>query len=284
METQLFHVFRNTPQGRETLLQSLYFCKAVETSLVIYIPKHKRFLMYFENDMVKVDLDESYLTSPETAIKHATELVKKKKKTARFLEFKNHSASKPPVIQANFDFMCCPRSISDLSSKISLGYIGPRVRGIVKSARFPVFLTSPAFKEWQSIAVFFGGSVNGVNALKLGLRISRVSGFPVEVFTQMENVTRESYEKVIENNNLKKEMNRRVNKWHIFERGSFEENLYQVPHDALVVLGAFGHNLLKNIVFGNKMEKIQSTLPNNLLIVGANYTERIRQSLGGFSL
>ena len=284
METQLFHVFRNTPQGRETLLQSLYFCKAVEASLVIYIPKHKRFLMYFENDMVKVDLDESYLTSPETAIKHATELVKKKKMTARFLEFKNHSASKPPVIQANFDFMCSPRSISDFSSKISLGYIGPRVRGIVNSARFPVFLTSPAFKAWQSIAVFFGGSVNSVNALKLGLRISRVSGFPVEVFTQMENLTRESYEKIIENNNLKKEMNRRENKWHIFERGSFEENLYQVPHDALVVLGASGHNLLKNIVFGNKMEKIQSTLPNNLLIVGANCTERIRQSLGGFSL
>jgi len=284
VETQLFHVFRNTPQGRETLLQSLYFCKIVEISLVIYIPKHKRFLMYFENDIVKVDLDESYLTSPETAIKHATELVKKKKITASFLEFKNHSASKPPVIQANFDFMCYPRSISDLSSKISLGYIGPRVRGIVNSARFPVFLTSPAFKEWQSIAVFFGGSVNAVNALKLGLRISRVSGFPVEVFTQMENVTRESYEKAIENNNLKKEMNRRVNKWHIFERGSFEENLYQVPHDALVVLGAFGHNLLKNIVFGNKMEKIQSTLPNNLLIVGVNYPERIRQSLRGFSL
>lgn len=60
----------------------------------------------------------------------------------------------------------------------------------------------------------------------------------------------------------------------MFEKGSFEENLYQVPHDALVVLGAFGHSLIKNILFGSKMEKIQSILPNNLLIAGPNYAEK----------
>ena len=273
MPKKMFHIFRNNPQGRETLLQSLYFCKAVETSLVIYIPEHKKFLMHFGNDTLQVDLDKSYLTSPKTAIKHAIELSNKMRITARFLELENYSASKLPDIRPNFDFMCCPRSISDLSSKIGLGYMGPRVRHIVNSARFPILLTSPAFKEWKNIAVFFGGSANAVNALNLGLRISRVSGLPVEVFTQIENETRESYEKVIEKNNLKKEMNRRVNKWHIFEMGSFEENLYQVPHDALVILGAFGHSLLKDIVFGNKLEKIQSTLPNNLLISGPNYTD-----------
>ncbi len=55
--------------------------------------------------------------------------------------------------------------------------------------------------------------------------------------------------------------------------GRFEENLYKVPHDALVVIGAYNHSLVKNMVFGCKMEKIQSTLPNNLLIAGPEYTE-----------
>lgn len=271
MSTQLFHIFRNNPQGRETMLQSLYFCKALETSMVIYIPKHKKFLINFENESVQVDLDNSYLKSPETALKHAIELVKERRIKARFLELENYSASRPPDIQPNFDFMCCPRSISDLSSKIGLGHIGPRVRHIVISAHFPILLTSPTFKEWQSIAVFFGGSANAVNALNLGLRVSRVSGLPIEVFTQMEHATRKSYKEIIEKNNLKKDMKQQVNEWHIFERGSFEENLYQVPHDALVVLGAFGRSLFKNIVFGNKLEKIQSTLPNSLLIAGPNY-------------
>ena len=284
MASQLFHIFRNNPLGRETFLQSLYFCKVMQASIVIYIPNREKFLMYFENNIVQVDLDKSYITSQRTAKRNVNELVKEIGIKAKFIKPKTYTASELPDIQPNFDFMCCPRSISDLSSKIGLGYIGPRVRHIVNTAQFPVLLSSPAFKEWQSIAVFFGGSVNAVNALKLGLRINRVSGIPIDVFTQMENKTLESYEKVIDKNDLKKEMNRQVNEWHLFEKRSFQENLYKVPHDALVVLGAFGHSVLKTIVFGSKMEKIHSSLPNNLLIVGPNYIERTHQSPNAFPL
>ncbi len=271
MEAQLFHIFRNNPLGRETLLQSIYFCKRINASPVIYIPKHIKFLMYFENDVVQISLDESYLTSPDTAVEHATELLEQGGLSARFLEPKHYTASTLPDIQTDFDFMACPRTISDLSSKIGLGYIGPRVRRIVNSARFPVLITSPIYKEWKSIAVFFGGSANAINALKLGFRLSRESGFQLDVFTHLGNNSRESYQKILEKENLEEEMNRFVNKWHIFENNRFEENLYKVPHDALVVLGAYGHGLIKNFVFGSKMETIQSTISNNLLIVGPNY-------------
>ena len=272
MDAQLFHIFRNTPLGRETLLQSIYFCKKIGASLIIYIPEFTKFLMYFENDVVQIDLDSSYLTSPETALKHAKELLDQGKIKARFLDPKNFTASTLPDIATNFDFMCCPRSISDLASKIGLGYIGPRVRRIVNSARFPVLITSPVFKKWRSIAVFFGGSANAINALKLGFRLSRASEMPLSVYTHMENVSRESYEEIIKNENLEEEMDRYVTEWHIFESGKFEENIYDVPHDALVVMGAYGHSLIRNIFFGGKMEKIQSTITNNLLIAGPNYT------------
>lgn len=272
MDQQLLHIFRNNPLGRETLLQSLYFCKTVGASPVIYIPEHTKFLMYFENDVVQVDLDSSYLTSPQTAIKHATELLEKAGIEPRFLDPKHFTASTLPDIQTNFDYMCCPRSVSDMSSKIGLGYIGPKVRRIVKAARFPVLITSPVYKKWESIMVFFGGSANAVSALKLGLRVARVSGLPLDLFTQMERGPRKSYETIIEKENLNEEMERYLNKWHFFENGVFEENLYEVPHDALVVLGAYGHSLIKTILFGSKMEKIQSTISNNLLIAGPNYT------------
>ncbi|MBC2695005.1 MAG: universal stress protein [Desulfobacteraceae bacterium] len=271
MHTQLFHIFRNTPLGRETLLQSIYFCKKVGASLIIYIPEFTKFLMYFENDVVQIDLDNSYLTSPKTALKHAKELLDQGRIKARFLKPKNYTASTLPDIATNFDFMCCPRSISDLSSKIGLGYIGPRVRRIVNSARFPVLITSPVFKKWRSIAVFFGGSTNAVNALKLGFRLSRASEMPLSVYTHMEKASKESYEEIIKNENLKEEMDRYVSEWHMFERGKFEENIYDVPHDALVVLGAYGHSLIRSILFGGKMEKIQSIITNNFLIAGPNY-------------
>lgn len=272
MENRLLHIFRNTPIGRETLLQSIYFCSKVGASPVIYIPKSTKFLMYFDNDVVQVDLDNSYVTSPDTALEHATELVEQAGMNARFLEPKHYTASTLPDIQTNFDYMCCPRSISDLSSKIGLGYIGPRVRRIVTSARFPVLIPSPVFKAWKSIVVFFGGSMNAVLALKLGFGISRVSGMPLDIFTFLGKNSREAYRQTIKEENLEEEMDRYLNEWKYFEITMLEENLYDVPHDALVIMGAYGHGLIKDLLFGSKMEKIHSILSNNMLIVGPNYT------------
>jgi hypothetical protein len=272
MHSQLLHIFRNTPLGRESFMQSLNFCKNAGATPVVYIPKHIKFLMYFDNDVVQVDLDGSYLTDPETAEAHALELITSYDLTPKFLTPKNFTASTLPDIPTNFDFMCCPRSISDLSSKIGLGYIGPRVRRIVASARFPVLITSPVFKPWKRLSVFFGGSANALNALKLGLRLARETEVPLDIFTQAENHSREDYETIIKDSNLKEELERLEYRWTFFEEGTFESNLYQVPHDALVILGACGHGLIRDLVFGSKMEQIQSTIPNNLLIVGPYYT------------
>ncbi|MGD8847034.1 MAG: universal stress protein, partial [Desulfobacteraceae bacterium] len=152
MEERLFHVFRNTPLGRETLLQSLYFCKTLDVSLQVYVPKSTQFLIYFDHDAVQVDLDGSYLTSPDNAVAHVTELAQQGGLTPSFLIPKNFTASQLPDIPSNFDYMCCPRSITDLASKIGLGYIGPKVRRIVKSSTFPVLMTGSVFKAWKSLA------------------------------------------------------------------------------------------------------------------------------------
>ncbi|MCB2168805.1 MAG: universal stress protein [Deltaproteobacteria bacterium] len=275
MYSQLFHIFRNTPLGRETFLQSLYFCKQIDATPVVYIPEFIKFLMYFDNDVVQVDLDNSYLTDPATAEEHARELMDSAHLKPNFFTPKNFTASTLPDIPTNFEFMCCPRSISDLSSKIGLGYIGPRVRRIVTSARFPVLITSPVYKPWKSIAVFFGGSANALNALKLGLRIARQTGMPLDIFTQAGNRSREDYEAVIRDHHLEDELERFQQRWIIFDSGKFETNLYAVPHDALVIMGAYGHGLIRDLIFGSKMEDIQSTVSNNLLIVGPNYTAGI---------
>ena len=267
MDTKLLHIFRNTAFGRETLLQSISFCKKTDTALVVYIPKFTKFLMY-----VQVDLDESYIKAPDSALEHVTEIVEQCSIKPSFYVPKDFTASTLPDISTNFDFMCCPRSISDLSSKVGLGYIGPRVRRIINSARFPILITSPIYKEWNSIMVFFGGSLNAVNALKLGFRLCRVTGMQLDVFTQIEKgYSESSYKKVISDCNLEEAMEKYVTKWHVFNKGKFDENLYNVPHDAFVIVGAFGHGIIKDMIFGSKMEKIQSTISNNLLIVGPRY-------------
>jgi len=275
MDTQLFHIFRNTPTGRETFLQSIYFCTLMGVAPVVYVPKHTKFLMYFEKDVVQVDLDGSYLTAPETAEKHAKALAEAEGLDPGFYKPKNFTASTLPDIPVDFDFMCCPRSISDLTSKIGLGHIGSRVRRIIQSAHFPVLITSPSFRKWNSITVFFGGSANAVNALHLGFRIARKTGMKVRLFTQVEGrKARDDYEKVIRENGLGDDMERYVDDWLLFFGGKCEENLYEVPHDSLLLLGAYGHGLIRDILFGSKMETIQSVMPNNLMVAGPNYVDR----------
>jgi nucleotide-binding universal stress UspA family protein len=272
MHYKLLHIFRNTPFGRETLLQSIYFCKTINAYPVVYIPKSDKFLLYFSNDAVQVDLDHSYLNGPETATVHAEELFEEMGIKPMFYEPKNYTASTLPDISTNFDYLCCPRSVSDLSSKIGLGHIGPKVRRIIKHATFPVLITSPVFKPWQSISVFFGGSENATNALTLALKLAMSSGLPLNVYTLLEKKGEEYYRELIRKNDLESLVDQYVSGWHFYGEQAFDSMLYEVPHDSLVVLGAYGHGIIKEILLGSKMEHIQSTVTNNLLITGPNCT------------
>jgi len=270
MEERLLHVFRNTPLGRETFLQSLYFCKTLGVVPHVYIPQSTQFLLYFDHDAVQVDLDGSYLMSPQTAADHADSLARQSGTKCAWVVPKNFTASQLPDIPSNFNYMCCPRSISDLSAKMGLGYIGPKVRRIVKSAAFPVLLSSMVFKPWSGIMVFYGGSQNANKALRWGLHMQRISGFPLDVFTYTKNHDKDYFEQQLAEAGLLDAVRQSIRTWHQSGDGTFEDHLYAVPHDAILVVGAYGHGLIKELLFGSKMETLQSWMPNNMLLVGPN--------------
>ncbi len=271
MGKTLLHVFRNTPKGREVFMQSLYFCKLTGVSIVIYIPKHSKFIMYYDNEAVQVDLNKTYMADPETAIQHAEELAEQAGVLPRFIKPKNFTASALPDIPVHFDFMCCPQSIANLSAKISPGHIGSKVRRIINAATFPVLMPRPQFKEWHSIAVFFGGSVEDIKELKLALFLKKKTGFPLDIFTQAEKTPKEFFEKILEQSNIDSEIQENTREWYFFKGGKFKHNLYNVPHDALCVLGAYDKEFIKDLIWGSTLELVQKTLPNMLLIAGPHY-------------
>ena len=267
MYSTLLHVYRNIPMGRETLMQSIYFCKLLDLGLTVYIPESKQFLMYFDHDAVQVDLDSSYLASPKTASARVRELAEKEGIQIRFYKPKEYTASRFPDIRPEFDFMTCPRSISDLSSKIGLGFIGQKVRRIINSARFPVLMPSAVFKEWKSLVVMFGGSDNALRALRYGLWVKKKSSLPLMVLTHLEK-NENDYRQRIREAGLEKQLEAADVDWKMLGHGTFEENLYAIPHDALVLMGAYGRGKIRKAIFGSKLEKAQSVLCSNLLITG----------------
>jgi hypothetical protein len=267
MNPSMLHVYRNTPLGRETLMQSIYFCKTLDLGLTIYIPDAVRFMLYFDQEAVQVDLDRSYLAEPDTAQSRVRFLTEKAGLAASFLHPRHRTAKDLPDLPTGYAFMSCPRSISDLSSKIGLGYVGPKVRRIIRAAHFPVLMTAPVFKAWKSVAVLFGGSDSSLNALRTGIGVAQRAGFPLDLFIQMEQ-PEAFYAERIREAGLEETLAQTVRNRYQFANGVFAHNLYSLPHDALVLAGAGGQGLIKETLFGSKVETAQTTLTNSMLVTG----------------
>jgi len=159
MKTTLLHIFRNSPMGRENLMQSAYFCeKQFGLSLAVYIPEAPDFGMDFGGTPVTVQLDGSYTAYSSTARKHAEDVLSGFKGNLSFYAPEQRLPSAMPLLANDWSMMTCPRAVSEKSSRIGLGHIGPKVRALVKHAPFPILIPSMSFKPWTNVTTFFGGS------------------------------------------------------------------------------------------------------------------------------
>lgn len=226
-----------------------------------------------KNSGLRIELDKSYFFSPESALTHAKELTENEGTKPNWIIPQNDTAESCPKIRGAFEFMCCPRCIKEPLSKLSVGYIDSAVRKIIRAAHFSVLIPSLVYRPWERIAVFYSGSYSELNALKLGLQIRRVSGLPMDIFTQFESGRNKDVQNSINNRALKNEIDNAINKWHHVSSRDFMSHIFNVSHDALVLLGDFHSRKHRN--FSSNMEKIQSVLPNNLLVVGPNCPERL---------
>lgn len=275
MQNQMFHVFRNSPLGRENLLQAAYFCeRQFGLALAVCIPTYTRFVMRFDTAEITVDLDRSYVKCPDTAQVHAEEILADFKIRCSFFTPSELADARLPVLPVDWGVMSCPRVISEQSGRIGLGHIGPKVRGIAKHAPFSVFIPGLAYKPWTRVSIFFGGSQVGCIAVQEGIAIARLARMPFTVFTQLNGTKREECAQALSEAGLLDDVRAGDGSWQCFECGTLEENLYTVPHDSLVVVGAAGHRLMTELVFGSKLEIIQAILSNPLVVVGPNCRPR----------
>ena len=264
MNKPLLHIFRNTPFGRETLLQSAYFCRRLQLPLSIHLPETTRFLMYFDPEVVQVDLDASYLNDPPSAQRHIDEILSFYQLKYKLVKPKSRSAQDLPDLPTRFSVMTCPRAMSDDTRKIALGHIGSKVRHIVQKAHFPIYLPAPVFKPWTRLCVLYGGSDNAAGALRLAIEINRRCEAPLHIYSQGD---RAELEAQLLQQGFDGEQIAAFD-WRFLPEGDIAHQLFEIPHDALVLLGAYGKSGIRETLFGSTMEKVQSGLPNSLMIVG----------------
>jgi nucleotide-binding universal stress UspA family protein len=248
--------------------------------LAIYRPLSRECLMYF-NSVVTIELDKSYLSFPETAEAHLREILDGGGVPWRFVEPAAFTATELPDLPVDWALMSCPRVISESVQRIGLTHIGPKVRAIIKHATFPVFIPAACYKEWNRVAAFFGGSELGLHAVRIAMRIAHHAQAPLTIYTQLSDaLERERLREMLRRESFPVNGEAPDRQWVVFESGSLEENLYAVPGDSLAVIGAAGEKSIRRLLFGGRLEIVQSTLPNPLLIIGPNCGAAFETAIG----
>jgi hypothetical protein len=265
----MFHIFRNSPLGRENLLQSAYFCQRVGgLTLTVFIPDYTQCVMYCSDAIVTVELDASYTLSRETAVKHADKILHDMKLDYSFFIPASFTANELPDIPSDWSVMACPRVISRNVSRIGLGRIGSKVRSLVRHVSFPVFIPCACFKPWKRVCTLCGDSDLGANVVRQSLRLSEKAGVPMTLCTQKRRNSRNDIEAKIRRAGLESDLERANVEWRFCEEESLEESLYAVPSDSLVVVVGAGETLMREVILGSQLETVQKALPNPLLVVG----------------
>lgn len=271
MVHKILHVWRNTPFGRETLRETIYFAERVGAEVDLIQPRAPKCLLDLGasqgGELLSLSLDASYLRSPGTARSEAEKLLAKGRLNWSWLGPTGSAAEDLPVYAVDVDYFSCPRVMSDRSTRIGLGQVGASVRHIVHRAPGPVLIPTPVFRPWSRIVAFFGGSAASARATTLAGSVAHAAGVPLTVFSYAkpgDRAGRRELESAFEA--LRKDLP--ACDWLVSDSQPLEEALMDVPTDALLVLGAYGHGLIHKHLFGGFAEIVQTVVPAPLFIVG----------------
>ncbi len=267
MAIQVFHVFRNTPLGKETLRQAADFARRINGELDVYVPEHDRFMIYFDYEAVEISLDKSYLYSIETAHAHMNHVLDELGVAARLVHVKTKTGSTLPDIEAGFDIISLPKVMTEAKGKILPQAVGKGVRSLVNVSPAPAIIGPGRFAEWNAVHAFFGGSTHSIRALRWAIRIANLAQVPLYVSSLCEGKNKQSqYEKLLHKEGISADS---FAEWKFWQDKSFIEMLNQIPRDSLNVMGAYGHHSIRSTLFGSKTELVLRNTANLLMLVGA---------------
>ena len=268
MTLKVFHIYRNTPLGRETLLQAADFTKKVGGNLGVYVPEFDRLLLHFGSNAIEIRLDKSYLFAPESAGKKLSESLKVIGVKADLVSIKSQPASNLPRLSSNFDIISLPRVMIEQQGRLNLAAVGSGVRQLVKNSHAPAIIAPGRFHDWSDILVLFGGSSYSVTALKWGIELAKQTALPLKVLTIVEKgKNRDDYEKSLRNE-FKDDGT--APEWQLMASSSKTSLLDEIERSSLVVMGAYGHGRIRSRLFGSTTELVQRNTANLIMLIGQN--------------
>lgn len=269
MQLKVIHVYRNTPLGRETLIQAADFVKKINGELNIFLPEYDRILYYFENDATEIRLDESYLYFREQARSRMEKALKLIGVEAHIVDVSTQTASNLPGLYAtNYDVLSLPRVMVERQGQLHLPAVGAGVRQVVKNSAAPALIAPGRFHDWTDVQVLFGGSKYSMIALKWGLAISKNMGIPVRLISAVaDSDEKQRYENTLAEEGI---ATTAFDDWIFIESNSPVAVLNEIQRTSLIVMGAYGHGRIHSKLFGSKTELIMKNTASLIMLIGEN--------------
>jgi len=134
---------------------------------------------------------------------------------------------------------------------------------VVRRSGKPVLVTPETFREIESMAIAYDGSAPADNALQLAGELSQAAAWPLTVVIITEDQTLGA--------NLSRKADdllahQKIDRTTIILPGKEDKTLLEFIHEGsveLLVMGAFGHNRLQELLLGSTTSTVirKSTIP-----------------------
>lgn len=150
---------------------------------------------------------------------------------------------------------------------IAGGILGTTAESVVRKSGKPVLVTPEKFVEIESIGLAYDGSTPADNALKLAAEISHAAAWPLTIIMITSDHATGSkltirIEDALEHYKIDYEM--------IILNGKEDHEIIKFIHDGsieLMVMGAYGHNRLREFILGSTTSYVIRKSPVPVLLV-----------------
>jgi hypothetical protein len=218
--------------------------------------------MYTGGTVVTIDLADERVCRADAAEIHVERILADCHPLTYFYQPTDFTSGVLPGIPNHCAFYAYPTLLNTRPWPFGFAKTALQIRNIARVARRPVFVPGPAAKRWRQVAGIIDESSESDDVVSLAQAIAFRAHVPLTLFST----------KDVPAGPLQDGKPARIAPCRL------DKDLYAICSESLVVSRACQYPLIWDFLAGDSVRRIQSHLPNPLVVVGPNCQQNLRHS------
>lgn len=263
----VFHIFNNSPPGRENLLQSAYLAKQFNAPFVVYLPTATQCLLHCERNILTLTLSADYVRRRTTARRHVEQVFAEFGVDSYFYQPADFTAGILPHLPAECSVFAFPTAASIPASRLRLGQSGSKVQWLARRLGRPMLMAAAVFRPWTRVAALAEGAA-APSVIRAATSFANRARVPLAVHAPRDAPGQETLHKII------RQTGSADVRLHLHQSNDPADYLYAVSRDSLVIVGIGNRSKFRDLLWANPLSRVRALLPNPLLVVDGHFNPR----------